>query len=941
MNIRPGQSPIFPKRGTTVPVAHPSKGGTGLGLIVSALLAVLFQATVASAQSNVYIDALGSGWQDWSWSTSNVFNNPSPTYNGSAASIKVISLTAWNGFSLYYGSIASNAYQNLSFYINGGTAGGQLLKVVLEDTTSGQASAALNLESYLVGGGSVASGVWKQVSIPLADFHLPTSSFTRIDLQDRTGTAQPAYYLDSITLNQNQAPSPPPVMTLVRSAGSGSVVAFFNMGLTGASASNAANYQLLSATDPAYASRVTASSAQYDATRFRVALNFASNFVNGARYTLYVNRLTNLTGVAIAADSSGSFGWSNHTVQVSALASNHSISPLIYGVAWAPSTNYLHDIGASVNRWGGNTVSTYNWILNTSSAGSDWYFENRGGSGYPSNAFQFANDTAAAGAATLLSIPMLPFVAKDSTSVSFSVAKYGPQQATDPYNSNNGNGVGTNGQNIVNNPLDAGTTNTVTMQAQWLGNLQSNSVALPFVSLDNEYEIWSGTHRDWHPNPMSYDELWSVFTNYAPMVRTESPESQILAPVSCCWYFYWNSAAGANDKAAHGGEDFLPWYLDKAQASELQTGQRLLDVFDIHYYPDGSTDGSDPAQQLRSTRELWDVTYTSEGWIGTDQYATQTQPNRNQPNIIPRFRNLIAQHYPGTKLAITEYNWGDGNAMPNALAQADVLGIFGREDLYLATRWTAPDATTPAYTAFKLYRNYDGNHTGFGDVSVFANAADPNLLSAYASKDSQTGDLLLIVVNKNPSFDYNTQIQFTNFIPTPTAGVWQVSAANLQAVLQEPNLTNASATTSYVFPAYSATLLRFSALDSDGDGIPDWWMMYYFGHATGLASDRSRANDDADGDGFTTLQEYLAGTSPTDPSSALRITVGQLDTGGFSITFVSANYKSYRVERCDDLKGGVWTPIADNIPGTGGPIQVVDPDAASQPQRFYRARLLP
>ncbi|HUJ71802.1 MAG TPA: glycoside hydrolase family 44 protein, partial [Verrucomicrobiae bacterium] len=702
-------------------------------------------------------------------------------------------------------------------------------------------------------------------------------------------------------------------------------------------ASNAANYQLLSASDPNYTSRVTAGSAQYDAARSRVALNFASNFVNGARYTLYVNRVTNLTGVAIAADSSGRFGWSNHTVQVSALASNHTISPLIYGVAWAPSTSYLSDIGASVHRWGGNRVSTYNWVSNLSNAGADWYFENSGNS----SAMQFANDSVAGGAATLLSIATLPFVAKDSTSVSFSVAKYGPQQATDPYNSNAGNGVGTNGQNIVNDPLDSGMTNTVTFQAQWLRNLQSNSVALPFLSLDNEYDIWAGTHRDWHPNPMSYDELWSVFTNYAMMVRAESPQSQILAPVSCCWWFYWNSDAGANDKAAHGGEDFLPWFLDMAHANELQTGQRLLDVFDIHYYPDSSTDGSDPAQQLRSTRELWDVTYTSEGWIGADQYATQTQPNRNQPNIIPRFKNLLAQHYPGTKLAITEYNWGDGNAMPNALAQADVLGIFGREDLYLATRWTAPDATSPTYTAFKLFRNYDGNHTGFGDVSVFADAADPNLLNAYASKDSQTGDLLLIVVNKNPNFDYNTQIQFTNYIPVPTATVWQVSAANLQAVLQEPNLTNASAVTSYVFPAYSATLLRFTALDSDGDGIPDWWMMYYFGHATGLAADHSRANDDADGDGFTTLQEYLAGTSPTDPSSALRITVGQFDTGEFSITFVSANYRSYRVERCDDLKGGVWTPIADNIPGTGGLIQVVDPDAASQPQRFYRARLLP
>src|SRR5262245_19197961 len=39
--------------------------------------------------------------------------------------------------------------------------------------------------------------------------------------------------------------------------------------------------------------------------------------------------------------------------------------------------------------------------------------------------------------------------------------------------------------------------------------------------------------------------------------------------------------------------------------------------------------------------------------------------------------------------------------------------------------------------------------------------------------------------------------------------------------------------------------------DSDGDGIPDWWMSLYFGHPTGQASDHSRAQDDADGDGMS------------------------------------------------------------------------------------------
>src|SRR5581483_4129846 len=52
-------------------------------------------------------------------------------------------------------------------------------------------------------------------------------------------------------------------------------------------------------------------------------------------------------------------------------------------------------------------------------------------------------------------------------------------------------------------------------------------------------------------------------------------------------------------------------------------------------------------------------------------------------------------------------------------------------------------------------------------------------------------------------------------------------------------------------------------VDTDGDGIPDWWMLQNFGHATGQAADKSRATDDADGDGINNFAEYLAGTNPT------------------------------------------------------------------------------
>jgi phosphatidylinositol glycan class B len=912
------------------------RGRGYLGWVLAALLAG--SSTARAQTENVYLDALGSGWENWSWSGTYYFTNTSPVYAGSS-SIK-ITQQAWAALALHHPSIASNAYKYVEFYIHGGTVGGQQLQVWLQDDNTGTNSAAINLNNYLVAGGGVVAGTWKLVSIPFTAFALTTPSFTRFDIVNSTGASQPTYYIDSITFRQTS--SAPPQLTSVRAGGTRSVVAYFDMGLTAGSATNRLNYGLQSTNDSHYASPITPTAAVYDTNLWRVALSFTNDFINGGRYTLACSNLTNLNGTAIATNASGTFGFSNHTVQVSVLLSNHTISPLIYGVAWAPSTNYLRDIGATVHRWGGNRVSTYNWTNRTDSAGADWYFEN----GSAGSATQFANDAVAAGVSPLLSVAALPYVAKNSTSYSFSVAKYGPQQATDPYNSDAGNGIGTNGQNIVNNPLDAGMTNTVTFQAQWIRSMVSNSVALPFIAIDNEMDIWTGTHRDWHPAAVSYDEIWGVCSNYATMIRAESPTSQILAPVSCCWWFYWNSVAGGADKAAHDNVDFLPWLLDRAYTHNAQTGQRLLDVLDIHYYADANNDGSDPARQLRSTRELWDVTYTSEGWIGTDQWATQTQPNRNQPNIIPRFKTLIAQHYPGTKLAITEYNWGVDTTLPGGLALADILGIFGREDLYLATYWTAPAADSPAYHMFKLYRNYDGNGAKFLPVSVFANTTEPNLLTAYAAKDATNNALTVIVINKNPSYDYNAQLQLTGYSPSPTAAVYQVSGADLQAIIREPDLTNAAANTTFVFPAYSATLLRMTSATTLDDGIPAWWRAQYFGGDGNTTNALSCAACDPDGDGKTNLEEFQAGTDPTNSVSAFQITDIHCEGDDIRITWMTGTGKTNALERSAAQPEGSYSNIFAKIytvlNATGTTTNYLDVGAATNfPARYYRVRLSP
>src|SRR5258706_351194 len=88
---------------------------------------ILFVVSAQAQTENVYVDALGSGWDNWSWSGTYYFTNNSPVYTGSA-SIK-LTQTANGGLSLHHASIASNAYSWLSFYTHGGTRGGQLLSV--------------------------------------------------------------------------------------------------------------------------------------------------------------------------------------------------------------------------------------------------------------------------------------------------------------------------------------------------------------------------------------------------------------------------------------------------------------------------------------------------------------------------------------------------------------------------------------------------------------------------------------------------------------------------------------------------------------------------------------------------------------------------------------------------------------------------------------------
>jgi hypothetical protein len=135
----------------------------------------------------------------------------------------------------------------------------------------------------------------------------------------------------------------------------------------------------------------------------------------------------------------------------------------------------------------------------------------------------------------------------------------------------------------------------------------------------------------------------------------------------------------------------------------------------------------------------------AESWIGD---LGDTDANHySKPNLIPRVKAWIAQYCPGTKLAITEYNFGGDDTASGAIAQAELLAIFAWEGVDLATRWVAPRANSVAERGFQIFLNYDGAGSRVQGDSVAAVSANVDQIGAYAFHgDSRT---LVLLTNKD------------------------------------------------------------------------------------------------------------------------------------------------------------------------------------------------
>jgi len=428
------------------------------------------------------------------------------------------------------------------------------------------------------------------------------------------------------------------------------------------------------------------------------------------------------------------------------------ISPYIYGVNspdYGPNPPDMQAMrGVGLAREGGNRLTAYNWETNASNAGNDWHFQNDGYLGKSDVAgwteTNFMKTAQSNGAAVLLTIPTAGYVAADKNGDGTGDVTKTPNWRETRFLKSYARKPG--GHYAY--PPD--TTDKAVYQDEFVAYLEktkTNSTPV-FYAVDNEPDLWSQTHREIVDKPVTYAGIIANNIEFGSAIKAVAPKSLLFGPANYGWNGFrtFQSASDGNHR------DFLDVYLDGMHDAEKTQGKRILDVLDIHWYPEARGDGvritdetDKPgalAARIQAPRSLWDSTYVEDSWIASSL-------GKKPIALIPGIEAQIDRYYPGTRFSISEYSYGGSKVISGAIAQADALGIFGRCGLFAAANWGLSTKDTAILAGMKAFVNYDGQGAHFGDQGLAVMGGRPETSSVYAALDSKKPRRLTIVaINK-------------------------------------------------------------------------------------------------------------------------------------------------------------------------------------------------
>ncbi len=528
----------------------------------------------------------------------------------------------------------------------------------------------------------------------------------------------------------------------------------------------------------------------------------------------------------VQASSGAIFAADSYDVDVSVNLDcyRQEISPYIYGVnSDFRKEEYLYDATAMSARQGGNRFSGYNWETNFSNAGADYYHysdqylvdfdkELLAIPGAP--ALGFAREAAEKNVPyKITTIQMAGYVAADD----------GGEVTEDEIAPSN-RWVEVKAAKGSEFSLTPDTSDGYVYMDEYVNYLVQNlgdattATGYQAYNLDNEPALWDSTHARMHPEAVTCEEIVTKSIEYASAIKAVDPHAEIFGLALFGLGAYTNFAS-APDWDEHSDEYnwFVAYYLDEMRKAEETHGKRLVDVIDLHYYSEAKgqcrvTECEDVTHtecieaRLQAPRTLYDPMYIEDSWIGSGLQG-----------YLPVLTNVNASidtYYPGTKIAMTEYNFGGGGHISGAIAEADALGVYAKQGVYCANLWNVCSSMEYHLSAIDLYTNYDGNGSSFGDTLVDASTSDLEKATAYAAIDgSDESRVTVVLTNKSLTETQKATITLDSSADYSSAKVYGITGDSAEIQLMQTVDSITDNTFTIELPALTVVQIEVTADD--------------------------------------------------------------------------------------------------------------------------------
>lgn len=470
-------------------------------------------------------------------------------------------------------------------------------------------------------------------------------------------------------------------------------------------------------------------------------------------------------------------GWAQSaTITVNATANKKKISPYIYGrnEGLDRSVQFYKDAGLRFARIGGNNATTYNWEAKLN-VHPDWY-----NNVYPTDwdaVAQRVMDNSSNNIQGMFTFQLLGRAAS-STQYNFNDWAFNQSQYWSGLSQNLAGGGVVNpaggGAALVDGNINLFTKpwpadSSVGILNYWFGANGKGYDKNRFVywSMDNEVDIWSGTHDYAMPTQLSASAFMDRYIELAKKAKALYPGIKLCGPVNTSewfWYKWANESIWINGK-------YYPWleYFIKRLGDEYKaTGIKLVDVIDIHNYPSYNND----AEALQGHRIYFDQTYDYPGSSGIRSINGGWDNSLTKQYIFKRINDWVTAEFganSGITVGVSE--WGtmsSSNPSLESVIYASHLGTFANNSVELFTPWNWSIGMWETLHLFSKNAK---------DYSVSSVSSAENTVSAYSSINEVADAMTVIIVNKDMNSSQNVTVNLNGFsVPNGNYTTLQLSS---------------------------------------------------------------------------------------------------------------------------------------------------------------------